>query len=297
MKLKKYLKNPWEIVISLNNHNLLRILSDKLYLKLMFRARIGKKLNLKNPQSFNEKIQWLKLYNRKEEYTAMVDKYAVKDYVKKIIGDKYIIPTLGVWNKYDEINFSSLPNKFVLKCTHDSGGLYICKNKDLFNNYECRKKIENSLKNKYFYKGREWPYKNVKPQIIAEVYLEDENVADLYDYKVMAFNGVPKIIQVHKGRHKNHTQDFYDDDWNKLNIYQGTEQSDEYMDKPIFFDEMMQLTSILAKNIPLVRVDWYYVKNQLFFGEITFYDGSGLIPFIPESWDYEFGKMIKLEDK
>lgn len=294
MNIKKFLNDPWQIIISLNNRNLLKILPDKLYLKLMYRARIGKKLNLRTPQTFNEKIQWLKLYDRSDIQTLMVDKYLVKKYITDLLGERYVIPLYGVWDKFDEINFDKLPNQFVLKCTHNSGGIVICKDKENFDKEEARKIIEKCLKTKYFYKGREWPYRKVKPRIIAEKYICDKNTNDLPDYKVMVFNGEPQIVQVHKGRYFNHTQDFYNLKWEKLDIYQGCPISEKVDEKPVFIDEMLELSKIIASNQKLVRIDWYYVDNQLLFGEATYFDGSGFIPFEPEKWDYEFGKMIDL---
>lgn len=289
--MEKVLKR---IVMALNRRNFLKFLSDKNYLKLMYRVNFDRKLNLKNPKSFNEKIQWLKLYDRKKEYIKMVDKYLVKEYVSQLIGQKYIIPTIGVWDRFDDIDFSKFPNKFVLKCTHDSGGLSICDDKSNFDFVDAKNKIEKSLKRKYFYFGREWPYKNVKPKILAEEFIKDDEVNDLYDYKVLCFNGTPLYIQVHKNRRANHTQDFYDDRWNKLDIEQGCKQSQDFDRKPVVFDEMMHLSKIISKDIPLVRVDWYCANGQLFFGEITFFDASGFTPFIPEKWDYIFGEKINL---
>jgi len=172
-KIKKVLKNPWYLVITFAGRGWLNFLSDKMYLKLIYRAKLGKKLDLKNPKTFNEKLQWLKLYNRKPEYTKMVDKYEVKKYVADLIGEEYVIPTLGVWEKFDDIDFDSLPNQFVLKCTHDSGGLVICKDKSKLDIASAKSKIENSLKRNYYKYGREWPYKNVKPRIIAEKFMID----------------------------------------------------------------------------------------------------------------------------
>ena len=280
-------------------YQLSKILPDKLYLKIKYRRIMHKKLNLQDPKTFNEKLQWLKLYNRKPEYTTMVDKYAVKKYVASRIGDEFIIPTIGVWNSFDEIDFDKLPKQFVLKCTHDSGGLVICKDKNNLNLEVARRKIERSLANNYYYTGREWPYKNVKPRIIAEEYLSndgDEN--ELTDYKVLCFNGIPKLIQIHKGRFSgNHTQDIYDTDWNKTEFEQPDDpRSDEVMEKPVFADKMLSLSKILAKDIPHVRIDWYYTRGSLLFGEITFFDGSGFYPFI-DNQDEILGSWITLPIK
>lgn len=172
--IKEIIKNPKTIIYILNNKKIIT-LPDKAFIKLKYKDKFGKKINLNNPQTFNEKLQWLKLYDRNPEYTKMVDKYEVKKYVASIIGEEYIIPTLGVWNKFEDIDFNKLPDQFVLKCTHDSGGLVICKDKSKLDINEAKKKIEKSLKINYYYLSREWPYKNVKPQIIAEKYMVDES--------------------------------------------------------------------------------------------------------------------------
>lgn len=278
---------------------LLPLLPDKVFLKMYYPVIMNEELDLKNPRTFNQKLQWLKLYNRKPEYTTMVDKYAVKGYVSEKIGAEYVIPTLGVWDSFDDIDFDSLPNQFVLKCTHDSGGLVICRDKSKLDIAAAKKKINMSLKRDYFYNGREWPYKNVPKRIIAEQYLSnDEESNELSDYKVLCFNGEPKLIEIHKGRFSgHHTQDFYDTEWNKTAFEQPEDPlSDEIMQKPVFADKMFELSRILAENIPHVRIDWYYTGGKLLFGEITFFDGSGFCPFI-ENQDEILGNWITLPQK
>lgn len=295
MKVKKYIIRK---IVSLNPKRF-SFLPDEIYLQLKFYDAFGRFMDFSNPKTFNEKLQWLKVYNHKPEYTQMVDKYAVKQYVSKKIGNKYIIPTLGVWETFDDIDFDKLPNQFVLKCTHDSGGLVICKDKAKLDIKSAKKKIDTCLKNNYFYMGREWPYKNVKPRIIAEQYLSNDDQHDeLSDYKVLCFNGVPKLVEIHKGRFSvHHTQDFYDTEWKKTKFEQPDDPlSDEIMDKPVFAEEMFKLTSILAAGIPHVRVDWYYTRGKLLFGEITFFDGSGFFPFI-DNQDEILGNWIKLPPK
>lgn len=272
--------------------------SDKEYLKKKFIALMNRDLNLANPQTFNEKLQWLKLYDRKPEYTTMVDKYAVKKYVADIIGEKYIIPTLGVWNHFDEIDFDKLPNQFVLKCTHDSGGVVICQDKNKLDLKSAKKKIEKCLKRNYYWSSREWPYKDVKPRIIAEKFLSDEGKEDLADYKVLCFHGEPKIIEVHMGRFNgNHTVDNYDTFWNKTDIEQyDLPKSDDIMPKPAFLEEMLHLSKLLSKNLIHVRVDWYFTNNRLYFGELTFFDGSGYNQFCGDADEF-LGSLIKLPIK
>ena len=274
-------------------------MSDEQFLKKEYFLQMGKKLNLNDPKTFNEKLQWLKIHNRKPEYTTMVDKYAAKQYVADRIGERYIIPTLGVWEHFDDIDFDNLPNQFVLKCTHDSGGIVICRDKSKLDKKAAKKKLEYYLRRKYYYIHREWPYKNVPKRIIAEQYLSnDEKSDELSDYKVLCFNGEPKLIEIHRGRFSgHHTQDFYDVNWNKTEFEQPEDPlSDEIMKKPVFADKMLELSRTLAENIPHVRIDWYYTGGKLLFGEITFFDGSGFCPFI-DNQDEILGSWITLPQK
>ena len=293
----KFIENPWRIFNVLAAKGVLSWLPDKPYLKLRYRATFNKKLNLKNPQTFSEKLQWLKLYNRKPEYTQMVDKYEVKKYVSQIIGDEYIIPTLGVWDTFDEIDFDTLPEQFVLKCTHDSGGLVIGKDKSQLNFVEARKKIEKSLKHNYYKWGREWAYKNVRPRIIAEAYMEDNETNELRDYKFFSFNGVVKALFIASDRQVAGEEtkfDFFDADFKHLNFTNGHPNADELPKCPETFEKMKKLAEQLSTGIPQVRVDFYEVNGKTYFGELTFAHWSGLKPFNPESWDRTFGEWIEL---
>lgn len=256
--LWKALCNFDDRFLLLSSLSLFKDMNDEEYLKKLFKCHMKRELNLDNPQTFNEKLQWLKLYDRKPEYTTMVDKYAVKKYVADVIGEEYIIPTLGVWNHFDEIDFDKLPNQFVLKCTHDSGGIVICTDKSNLDLKAAKKKIEKCLKRNYYWSSREWPYKNVKPRIIAEKYMSDEGKEELSDYKVLCFNGEPKIVEVHNGRFNGqHTQDCYDEFWNKTDIEQyDLPKTDEIMPKPAFLEEMLHLSKLLSKDLIHVRVDW-----------------------------------------
>lgn len=277
-------------------HFLEKFVPDKIYLKYLFKKRLGKKLNLKNPVTYNEKLQWLKLYDRKLEYCKMVDKYEVKDYVKSLIGEQYIIPTLGLWKTFEEIDFSKLPNKFVLKCTHDSGGLVICQNKDDLDLNEAKKKINKCLKNNFYYHSREWPYKFVEPRIIAEPYIEDVKDKELRDYKFFCFSGEPKYLFIATGRNAATETcfDFFDMDFNHLDIKNGHPCAKETPHKPEKFEEMKRLAAILSKDIPHVRVDFYEVNGKVLFGELTFYHWGGLVKFEPDYWDKTFGDLIIL---
>lgn len=274
---------------------ILHFIPDTIWIRYLYRKLVGKKLNLKHPQTFNEKLQWLKLYDRNPEYTKMVDKYEVKKFVAERIGEQYIIPTLGVWNKFDDIDFGSLPNQFVLKCTHDSGGVVIVKDKNTFDKEAARKKLSKNLKRNFYWFFREWPYKNVKPRIIAEQYLSDIDSTVIDDYKVMCFDGEPKMIQVHKDRFTNHTEDFYDLNWNKMKIWQEEMPMTNLMqEKPINFDCMIKFSKLLSESIPQLRVDWYNLDGKLYFGELTFFDGAGFDEYIPDEWNKIFGDWIKL---
>ncbi|CRH84126.1 Uncharacterised protein [Chlamydia trachomatis] len=276
---------------------------DDIYLKKEFKVRMGKELNLNNPQTFNEKIQWLKLYDRHPEYTMMVDKYAAKQYVASKIGDEYIIPTLGVWTKFDDIDFDKLPNKFVLKCTHDSGGLVICKDKSTLDIAAAKRRIEHCLKRKYYYIHREWPYKNVPPRIIAEKYMTDNvNTSTnetLKDYKFYCFDGKVRFLMINSDRNfKTSTKaDYFDRDFNWLDFTWGYEHANVRPVKPDCFDEMIAISEKLSKGLPHVRVDLYECNGQIYFGELTFYDGSGFDKIEPIEWDYKIGKMLKLPSK
>lgn len=279
---------------------LFAFMSDEQYLKLIYRIRMGKKLNLDHPKTFNEKLQWLKLHDRKPEYTTMVDKFEVKKYVADRIGEQYVIPTLGVWERFDDIDFDKLPNQFVLKCTHDSGGLVICRDKDSLNIDQARKKIESSLKSNFYWVGREWPYKNVNPRIIAEAYMEDENDRELRDYKFFAFDGVVKalLIVTDRGDTSVDTKfDFFDMDFNHLDFTNGHPNAQTPPHKPETFEEMKGLAEKLSQGIPQVRVDFYEVNGKVYFGELTFAHWSGMKPFEPEIWDEKFGEFIKLPDE
>lgn len=259
-----------------------------------------KKLNLKKPLSFSEKTQWLKLYDRNPLYTLMVDKYSVKEYVSKLIGERYVIPTIGVWNKFDDIQFDQLPNQFVLKCTHDSGGVVICNNKNNFKYEDAKKKLNGFLKRNYYRQWREWPYKDVKPRIIAEKYMQDKSTGELMDYKFFCFNGVPELLFIASDR-QNHNEetkfDFFDMEFNHVKLKNGHPNANVLPKKPKNFELMKELASTLSANIPSVRVDFYEVDGEVYFGELTFSHWSGIIPFEPEHWDYRLGEMIDLPQK
>lgn len=270
---------------------------DDVYLRKLYKAMVGKDLDLEQPSTFNEKLQWLKLFDRQPDYTKMVDKYLVRQYVIKTIGEKYLIPIVGVWNSPDEIDFKSLPNQFVLKCNHNSGtGMCICKDKALLDINKVKAELKKGLDEDYYYQGREWPYKDVDRKIICEKYMTDEN-DQLSDYKIHNFNGVPRVILVCRDRFKDSglTEDFYSDKWEHLDIHRpGIPNSKQKISKPVELEEMLLLSKQLAKNVPFVRTDFYTIKGKVYFGEMTFYPASGLEKFEPEFIDKQFGDWLEL---
>ena len=297
MKIRHYFERPSDILESI----LIRIggpLPDRLYLKWLYRLKTGCKLNLAPPKTFNEKLQWLKLYNRRSEYTTMVDKYAVKGYVEKIIGKDYIIPTLGVWDKPDEIDWNSLPNKFVLKTTHDSGGVVICKDINKFDKKVAIKKLKYALTHDNYSLTREWPYKNVPRRILAEEYMEGGD-GQLKDYKFFCFDGIVKALFVATDRQNPNEEvkfDFFDADFNFLPVRQGHDHAKVLPQRPQCFEEMKRIAEQLSSGIPHVRVDLYDVNGKVFFGELTFFHFGGFMPFEPKEWDVEFGNYLNLLD-
>lgn len=297
-KINKAIKSPSKIAIYLLN-KFARIIPDKQFLQWKFRLVMGEKLNLENPKTFNEKLQWLKLYNRKPEYTTMVDKYAVKEYVASKIGEEHIIPTLGIWNSVDEIEWDKLPNQFVLKTTHGGGGcdVIICKDKNTFDKETAIKKLNRSLKSDLYRIYREWPYKNVPKRVIAEKYMTD-NGKDLEDYKIHTFNGIPKFILLCRDRFKGKMiDDFYSTDWELIDVRRpGHPNSPIPQNPPKELAEMLRLSEILSKETPFLRVDFYTSNNRVYFGELTFFPASGMSKFEPEKWDYILGDWLILND-
>jgi TupA-like ATPgrasp len=274
------------------------ILPSKFCINVIYKLKFGIKPDLKNPIKYNEKLQWLKLYYRNQKYTELVDKYEVRKYVKNTIGEKYLIPLLGIYNDFEEIDFSKLPNKFVIKCTHDSGGLIICDDKSKFDIRNARKKINKSMNRNYYYVHREWPYKKVKPRIICEEFLsQGDNGEELRDYRFFCFNGEPHFIAVDFSiTDKTKTRrNLYDLNWNLLDVEVSYPKEERIvLNKPEKFDEMIELSKKLSRDFPHVRVDFYYVNNQIKFGEMTFYHQSGLGEIRPGTFDIEWGNLLKL---
>ncbi|OQA64843.1 MAG: hypothetical protein BWY38_02900 [Ignavibacteria bacterium ADurb.Bin266] len=297
-KIKKFFKKP-KLAILVLLYKTGYILPDKLYLRILFRLRMGKRLDLKSPETYSEKLQWLKLYNHIPEYTIMADKASAKEYVASKIGREYVIPSLGMWDKFDDIDFDKLPDQFVLKTTHGSTiGIIICKDKSNFNISSARKEINKSLKHNYFYDGREWPYKNIVPRIIAEQYMVDESGTELKDYKFYCFDGDPKLLLVATDRGIDIRFDFFDIDFNHLSLLQaGDKNATKQILKPKNYEKMVDIARKLSEGIPHVRVDLYNVNGKIYFGEMTFFSAGGIVPFKPEKWDYILGSWIKLPEK
>lgn len=300
-KLFKFLTNPLYRFSVLNKYTSFFYCSDERFLKKKFKLIFGYELNLENPQTFNEKLQWLKLHDRNSLYTIMVDKYKVKEYVANIIGAEYIIPTLGVYSSVDEIDFDKLPNQFVLKCNHNSGlGMCICKDKSILDIEKVKKELANGLKQDYYITNREWPYKNVPRKIIAEQYMEDIETKELLDYKFFCFNGIPKMLFIASDRQNPLEEtkfDFYDIDFNHLPFTNGHPNSKKLIKKPKNFDLMKKLAQKLSHNIPHVRVDFYEINGKVYFGELTFSHWSGFVKFNPSEWDKKIGDWLILPNK
>lgn len=276
-------------------------MSDIPYLKIRFRLNNGYRLNLNNPQTLCEKIQWLKLYDRKQEYINMVDKYAVKKIISESIGEEYIVKPIGVWNKAEDIEWEKLPNEFVLKCTHDSGSVIICRNKAELDKANTVYRLNNSLKNNFYYCEREWPYKDVQPRIVAEPYISGLGNKDSVEYKITCMDGEVKFVTVCGGiahsKYEDRTNDHFTKEWKRLDWYANYKPSGKVIEKPSYMDQMISLSEKLSANIPYVRVDWYVLDGKLIFGEYTFFTWGGFMKIHPFEWDKKLGSWLRLPNK
>lgn len=298
----KLIRSPKERFMWLAEKGFYNRMPDEKYLKRMYRFRMGHELNLENPKAFSEKMEWLKIHDRKPIYTTMVDKYLAKDYVAGLIGEEHIIPTLGVWDRFEDIDFDALPNQFVLKCTHDSGGLVVCRDKSRLDIEKARRQINQCLKRNFAYLGREWPYMNVKPRVIAEQYMEDRSngageTAGLSDYKFFCFNGVPRFLYLSTGLedHATARMTFLNMDW----TYAGFRRADflqhqELPPKPEKYDEMIRIAEKLSQGMRFLRVDLYEINGKVYFGELTFYTCGGYMLLEPPEWDEKLGAYLQL---
>lgn len=271
--------------------------TDERYLKLTYRLMIGKKLNLNNPQTFNEKLQWLKIHDRNYQYTNLVDKIEAKKIVGKVIGEEYIIPTLEICDSFDEIDWKKLPNRFIIKCNHNSGGVIVVNDKKDLDKDSLRTHFNKLLKKNYYYNGREYPYKNIKPKIMIEENIQNANTKkQIDDYKLMCFNGKVKCSFVCSNRDSKEglCVNFYDEDWNPMPFERHYPKNKQEFPKPKEYNKMVELAEKLSKNIPFVRVDFYVVNDKIYFGELTFYPGSGMEEFTPNEWDYILGTWLDI---
>lgn len=296
-KLKKAIKHPEWVFGVILRRCFSSMMDDKTFIKWEYFSGMKKFPNLKSPKTYNEKLQWLKLNDIHPEYAEMVDKATAKEYVSRIIGEEYIIPTLGVWDKFDEIDFDKLPNQFVLKTTHDSGGVVVVSDKSKFDKEAAKKKLEKSLCNNYFLQHREYPYKGIKPRILAEQFMVDESGTELKDYKFFCFNGKCRMLFVATDRSIGDVKfDFFDEKFNHLPFVQGHPWATKEIKKPAGFDKMIELSEKLSKDFPHVRVDLYDINGKIYFGELTFFHFSGNVPFEPEEWDYKIGEWLVLPE-
>lgn len=301
-RLKKGVKllfnNPKEFLIALNAFGIYNWIPDKLYLKIIYRLHFREKLNLKTPKSFNEKLQWLKLYDRNPKYCNLADKYLVREFVKETIGEQYLVPLIAVYDNADEINWDNLPSKFVLKCNHASGRNIICNNKKYLNIIKAKNELNKWINQNFFWHGREWVYKNIKPRIVAEKLL-GQNGEILLDYKFMCFNGEPKCMFVCSERYSDDglKVDFYDMNWNHMPFERQYKNSKNTLLKPKGFDKMVELSRTLSNEIPFVRVDFYDIDGKIYFGELTFFPGNGMEEFTPKYYDELLGSWIELPHK
>ena len=281
------------------NRHLLDWMDDEPYLKLAFKVKMGYPLNLDKPRTFNQKLQWLKLYNRKPLYTQLVDKYAVRQYIAEKIGEEYLIPLVGgPWNSADDIDFDLLPEQFVLKCNHDSGGVIVCRDKSKLDIPAVKKKLEHKLAVNYYKSSREWPYKNVKPCIIAEKYMEDSSGVNLNVYKFLCFDGEPRIIQtIQNDKTAYESIDYFDLDWNLLELKQNYPNSAHPLKKPELLEDMIAISRKLCEGFPFIRTDLYEINGRVYFSELTFYSDSGMAKFDPPEWDEKIGSWLKLPEK
>lgn len=298
MKISNIFK-PHKIIYHLNFTPFKYFIPDKMFVKAQFKNYLKKDLNLKKPETFTEKLQWMKLYDRNPDYTDFVDKYKMKKIIAEKIGEQYVVPVLGVWDNPSDVDFDLLPERFVLKTNHDSKGVCICRDKENFDKEAAIKKLEFCIKRNFYYEGREWPYKNVKRCVFAEEYLENGSKGELKDYKIFCFNGEPKIMYIVPERTpgKETYADFFDMEFNHLDLRMDHDYSPVPIEKPKNFELMKELAKKLSDGIPQVRVDFYEVEGQVYFGEMTFFHSSGTAPVRPESWNKKLGSWINLPEK
>ncbi len=294
---EKITKIPSKIFSALATRGVFRRLNDKKYIEGMYYSQMQQKLNLQSPVTFNEKLQWLKLYDRRDEYTVMVDKYKVREYIADKIGEKYLVPLIDAWDSADDIDFDALPDKFALKCNHNSGlGMCICADKSKLNVDKARAELRRGLAQDYYLTGREWPYKNVPRKIIAEQFMKSD-AGGLTDYKIHCFGGVPRFVLVCKDRFAESglTEDFFTPEWEHMDVKRPAHPNAlSAIEKPAELEEMLSLAATLSKDIPFLRVDFYIIDHRVYFSELTFFPASGFEGYDPPEWDETFGSWLEL---
>ncbi len=299
-KLGRFLTDPSYRTRVLADRGFYDRLSDRDYLEKLYRAHMGRPLELEHPETLNEKLQWLKLYYRDPLHTVLVDKYRVRDYVAEKLGEEHLIPLLGVWDDPDEIDFDRLPTQFVLKCNHNSGlGMYICRDKSRLDPARVRAGLRRGLAQDYFLHGREWPYKNVPRKIIGEQYLADASGHGLRDYKFYCFDGRMALSMINSDRFSPvpTKADYFDRNFDRLDFTWGYQRSAVPPERPEQYDQMIAAAEKLAVGLPHVRVDLYLVGGRIYFGELTFFDGSGFSPILPQTWDRRLGALLCLPER
>ena len=298
--LKQLILDPATRLYFLSSHGFFHSVSDEEYLKKLWKYRMGTELNLDNPTTFCEKMQWLKIHDHNPRYTTLADKYEIKKIVADTIGEEHVIPLLGVWDSFDEIDFTKLPDQFVLKTTHDSGSFMVCKDKEIFDFKRARKRFNKALKRNFYWSGREWQYKNIPPRIIAEKYIDSLGKPDSVEYKLTCMDGKVKFSTVCTGvahaRYEDRTNDHFDHEFKPMPWYAYYKNSTKPVELPEQIHEMIKYAEILSKDIPYVRVDFYLVDGTVYFGEMTFYTWDGFLVFTPAEWDNILGDMLKLPD-
>ncbi len=286
------IKNPWEFVIGLDKNGLTRWMSDRMFAKISFRGVMGEKLNLDCPKTFNEKLQWLKVYDHRPEYTTLVDKYTAKCVVGQKIGNQHIVPLLGSWDNAKQIDFDNLPISFVLKCNHDQGSVILVQDKNKLDRAITIKTLNRKLKHNAYFGTREYPYKNIKPKVFAEKYLGK----DIIDYKFYCFDGEPKFLYCGQGLTEDHSLkiDFFDLEWNLMPFYRTDYHRLGQIPKPMRLNEMIDIARILSEDIPFVRIDLFEVDGQVYFSEFTLCPASGFMPFVPTKYDAIVGEWLRI---
>ena len=288
---KKVIKNR---ELRLKLISFLSFVPDELYIKIVYKIKTGKRLNLKNPQTFNEKLNWLKLHGKREEYTDLADKLKAREYISKTLSPDYLFPLLGVWDSFEEIDFDALPESFALKCNHDSGSVKLIADKTKADKKALSKFFKGRLSINPYYLGREYPYKNIKPKIIAEEFMKSSDGKGIRDYKYFCFNGEPRLMFVASDREADVKFDFFDMDFNHLDIYNIHPNAEIVPERPQSFEKMKELCRILTKGMPFVRLDLYEIDSRVYFGEFTFFHGGGFYEFFPDEWNKKLGDLIDI---